>query len=243
MNATTEVLTTVSRPGFLLVCLVLSMGCISCASQPVTPPGRVNKVYREVLEQRHHHYRLKAGDTVTVQLYNRPGDLNQTDVIVLPDGRSDLFFMENIKLEGKTISEVQAEVKQRVAREAKDAEVSVLVTPFMERVHMVGQFERPATLDLSVRMTLHEAVSAVGGMRITGNTDYALLRRPYLNPQHPDSFRIDLNDESEQIFLLPGDQVLLERNWCASVVHYLQEYVFFIIGPSPLYYAAFWATI
>lgn len=235
-------MTTVSRPGVLLVCLTLSTVCVSCASQPVTPPGKVNDVYREVLEQRHHHYRLKAGDTVTLQLYNRPGDLNQSEVIVLPDGRSDLFFMENIRLEGKTIAEVQAEVKQRVAKEAKDAEVSIRVTPLLERVHMVGQYVRPATLDMTVRMTLHEAISEVGGLRITGNTDYALLRRPYLNPQHPDLFRIDLTDESEQIFLLPGDQVVLDRNWCANVVHYLQEYVFFIIGPSPLYLAAFVAA-
>ena len=77
-------------------------------------------------------------------------------------------------------------------------------------------------------------------MRITGDTDGALLRRPFMNPRFPDRFYIDLNDDSEEIMLLPGDQIVLGRNAVATVVHYIQEYVFGIFGTGSSF--AQWAT-
>jgi protein involved in polysaccharide export with SLBB domain len=214
---------------------------VSCC--PVVPPQRVNEIYREVLEQRHNHYKIKDGDTVTVKLYNRVGDLNQASVVVLADGRADLFFMDNMKLAGKTLAEVEAELKTRIAAEVRDAEVSVLVTPRGERVYMVGQFERPGFVDLTTKMTMHEAVSAVGGLRITGDTDYALLRRPFMNPWAPDLHRIDLNDETQDIFLLPGDQIVLDRTWLATVIAYIREYLFGWFPPYALPWAAMGVTM
>jgi protein involved in polysaccharide export with SLBB domain len=210
---------------------VLATVSVSCS---VTPPGQVNEIYKEVLLERHTNYKLKPGDRITIRLYNRAGDLNQTEVNILPDGRCDLFFMDNMKIEGKTIPQVEAELKARIADQVRDAEVSILITPYLERVHFVGQFERPGTVDLTVKMTLQEAISTSLGTRITGDTDYALLRRPYMNPRHPHRYRIDLNDESEEIFLLPGDQIILERNFAAGVINYLREFIFGVIPVNSL---------
>ena len=225
------------------ISVLVSFLAVAVSCCPVVPPQRVNEIYREVLEQRHNHYKIKDGDTVTVKLYNRVGDLNQADVVVLADGRSDLFFMDNIRLAGKTIAEVEAELKTRIAAEVRDAELSILVRPSLEKVHLVGQFERPLSIDLTTKMTMHEAVSAVGGLKITGDTDYALLRRPFLNPSHPDLHRIDLNDETEDIFLLPGDQIVLGRTWLATVLAYIREYVFGWFPPYALPWAAMGVTM
>jgi protein involved in polysaccharide export with SLBB domain len=212
--------------------LLFAGASVSCA---VTPPSEVNEKYRAVLEQRHNQYVLKPGDVLTIQLFARPDtDLNQPGMLVLPDGRSDLFFMHNHRLEGMSLPDVLAEYRTRIAEEFPDADPRIQVVPSDEVVYMVGQFERPATLPLRNRMTLQEAISAVNGMAITGDTDYALLRRPYLNPRHPDLFRIDLNDESEAIFLLPGDQVILQRNFAATAIAYLREFVFGVL-PGQLY--------
>lgn len=220
-----------TRIGFLSILTVLSASGISCS---VTPPSQVNDDYKEVLFDRHNNYKLKPGDRITIRLYNRAGDLNQTEVNILPDGRCDLFFMDNMRIEGKTITQVESELKARIADQVRDAEVSILVSPYLERVHLVGQFERPGTIELSVKLTLQEAISTALGTRITGDTDYALLRRPYMDPRHPMRYRIDLNDESEEIFLLPGDQIILERNFAAGVINYLREFIFGVIPVNSL---------
>jgi protein involved in polysaccharide export with SLBB domain len=222
-------------PRFWMSFAILALSLTSCA---VTPPSKINENYREVLYQRHNNYKIKDGDTLVIRLYNRPGDLNQTDVVVLPDGRCDLFYMDNVQIGGLTIPEVEKILKERIAQELPVMEVSIQVRPRAERVHLVGQFERPMSMDLTTKMTLHEAVSAAGGLRVTGDTDYALLRRPFMNPAKPDTYRIDLNDELEEIFLLPGDQVVLDRTFVAGFINYLREYVFGFIPTSPIPYAA-----
>lgn len=203
----------------------------SCA---VTRPEDINDAYRDVLDQRHNHYTLKEGDTVTIKLYNRPGDLNQSEVIVLPDGRSDIFFMDSHLFLGKTTAQLEAELKSAVADEVREAEVSIQVKARDEVVYLVGQFERPGAVTLTPRMTLGEAISSIGGLRVTGDTDYALLRRPFRDRQHPDLYRLDLNDEVAQLYLLPNDQILVQRTFLASVVNYIREYITSVFpGVSP----------
>jgi len=203
----------------------------------VTPPMEVNLAFKEVLDQRLNHYTFREGDTLEVKLYNREGDLNQTATI-LPDGRSDLFFMDDFRLVGKTIPQIEAELKARIIGEVRDPEISVRVKPLAEVAYLVGQFEKPGMVSLTTKMTLQEAISSVGGMKVTGDTDYALLRRPFRNTRHPDRFRIDLNDDSEAIYLLPGDQVVLGRTFLAEVVTYYREY-FLSLFPSGIpYYSA-----
>ncbi|MBI4603858.1 MAG: polysaccharide biosynthesis/export family protein [Planctomycetes bacterium] len=231
-------------PRFLrTTCLLGAVGAAGAlaSSCAVTRPEDVNRAYEDVLDQRHNRYVFKPGDQVSIRLYNRPGDLNQTDVLVLPDGKSDVFFMDGHLFLGKTVAELEAELKAKVAGEVRDAEVSIQVAPKDEVAYLVGQFERPGTVTLTTKMTLHEAVSSVGGTRITGDTDWALLRRPYRDPRHPELFRIDLNDEVEQVFLLPGDQVILNRTFLAGLINYLREYVFGILpgGASPTSYGSF----
>ena len=63
-------------------------------------------------------------------------------------------------------------------------------------------------------------------MLVTADTDWALLRRPFLDPKNPDIFRIDLNDQTESIILLPGDQIVVGRTFLGTVVIYLREYLF-----------------
>jgi protein involved in polysaccharide export with SLBB domain len=221
---------------------LLALVCASCA-YPVMPPSEVNRVYREVIAKRHDTYLVKEGDTITLRLYDRAGDLNQVDVVVLPDGRADLFFMNNVRLAGRTLAEIEADIKKGMESQVRDTDLSIVVKPATDKVYMSGEFERPGSVDLTVDMTLHEAISAVGGLKVTGDTDYALLRRTYVNPQHPDMYRVDLNDVTEEIFLLPGDQIHLDRNACATVVHYIQVYVLGIFGAAPISYATFAASV
>ncbi len=198
----------------------------------VISPSEINDMYRDVLRQRHSRYQLKEGDSISIQLYQHVEDsYNQPTSLVLPDGRSDLFYMHDVELAGKSIDELEKELRARMVQRwptfDTDNDVRIQVIPREESIYMVGEFARPGIVPLtSAKLTLHEAISHVGGLRITGDTDWALLRRPFGNPLNPALFRIDLNDESEELLLLPGDQIVLGRTALAGLIHYIREYVF-----------------
>lgn len=223
---------TTFRVGTSLLAVLFSGLGSSCA---VTPPSEINAKYAAVLQQRHDHYELKSGDSISITLYNLDGDLDQVKNLILSDGRTDLFHMHDIRIAGKTVAEFEAEVKEHLAEEFRNQvpDVKIQVIPSREFVYVHGEFERPVgQLALAPKMTLQEAISVAGGSRVTADTDWALLRRPYLDPRHPDLFRIDLNDESEALFLLPGDQIVLGRTFLASVAQYLHAYIFSIFTPA-----------
>lgn len=211
------------------LCLCFSFLGVSCA---VTRPSVINAKYADVFEQRHNHYKLKVGDSLSIRLYDLESDLNQADSLILSDGRSDLFQIPDYVLAGKTIDEVKEELKRGMAAEFRTRlpDVKIQVIPAPEFVYLVGEFQNPSQVPYTEKMTLQEAISVVGGLRVIADTDWALLRRPYLDPLAPDLFRIDLNDASEALYLLPGDQIVLGTTWLATIMVYLREYLFGVFG-------------
>lgn len=212
-----------SRLFFMLA--VATSGC------SVVSPGVINEKYREVLEQRHENYQIKAGDNINIEFYGVDDATLNQNVLVLPDGRGDVFFMGQSKLAGNSVPELEEAVRAGMADQLRPADIRIQVQPAAEAVFMVGEFERPGALPLTTKMTLQQAIAASGGVRLTADTDWALLRRPVLDPRHPDLFRIDLNDESEALYLLPGDQIILSRTTLASIVAYMRDYIFGIFPP------------
>ena len=218
----------------LLLVTLVPWVLAACA---VVPPQEINGKYRDVLDDRHNDYRIKFGDSLGIRVYGIDGDVNQENILVLDDGRTDLFWLHDYKVEGKTINELENEVITAYRTQGNieldlAGRIRIQVSPQGEIVYLTGQFERPGTQQLTTKMTLQEAISAVGGLRVTGDTDWALLRRPKLNARTPDLFRIDLNDESEGLFLLPNDQIHLGRTFLAGLFNYLREYVFSMFSQS-----------
>ena len=143
-----------------VLAIAVSALATSCA---VTSPGKVNDEYRAVIEQRHDHYTMKDGDSFQVELYNLEDGFNQTS-LVLPDGRSDLFYMNDFKFAGRTVDEVEREVTERLKGQVRDevTDVRVQVTPRPDTIYAVGEFYRPGSITLGTKMTLQEAVSRGG---------------------------------------------------------------------------------
>jgi protein involved in polysaccharide export with SLBB domain len=156
-----------------------------------------------------------------------PQELDQAEIIVRPDGRGEIFFLPDHLLAGKTIAELRGELEEKLRAQVREAVVSIQVRPRGEQVYLSGQFVQPRVVDLLPAMTLGQAVSAVGGTRVTASS--ALLHRPYRDPENPEVYRIDLDAENAILVLLPGDQIVLERTWCATLVAYWQEYILGLI--------------
>jgi protein involved in polysaccharide export with SLBB domain len=217
--------------GLLLLPGFLSFGC-STASTPI---HEINEKYRDVLEQRENHYKIKPGDAVSIRFYNQDIDLNQT-LLVLPDGRTDPFFMDDAVFAGKTVKELEDDIRKYYAQQIQNPEISVGITSAGETVIIEGQIVRqpPGPLPLTLRMTLVQAIGAVGGYKLTACLHSIVVRRPYLDPQHPDIFKVNLRDyeeSPEELFLLPNDQIIVQRNVIIVVRDYIDDYVWGFFPP------------
>ncbi len=226
--------------------LVLALVCLTTASCATHTAQEINEAYEAILEERHAQYVIKDGDMIEVSLYDPPsveGGLALQTGLVLPDGRTDLFFTPNHPVAGKTLEQFEPEVVEGIKDEAgRDPEVRIQVTPRVEFIHMVGQWEKPGDVELTTRMTLRDAIAKAGGDSVTGRPWKVLLRRSYSNQLHPDLYYVDIWDESEQIFLLPGDIIENDYNIVAMVITVMREYIFGVI-PSQIYSGAAAAAI
>jgi protein involved in polysaccharide export with SLBB domain len=224
--------------------LVLGWLTVGCS---ITPQHEINEKYRSVLAQRREQYKIKPGDKLTVRVFQDSGDLSPQSVIVRPDGRGDLFLLHDFRFAGKTVQEVVEELKEPYSGELANPEIIIDLEPKSEKIYLTGEFERPAAVDYQEGMTLQDALALGGGAKITSDSDYAVLRRRIgASPGESQWFRIDVYeferyDESpefrQEVVLLPGDHIWIEKNAFATVIAYLREYVFGIV-PTSLWGAA-----
>lgn len=224
-----------------LLLLALLGGLVSCLA---TSPQEINDKYKDVIYQRDTQYRIKPGDTIQIRFFNQETQFNQT-LFVLPDGRTDPFFMNHAIVMGKTVKEFEEDLQRLYQEQMKNAEISVHITPAGEVIYLRGAVARPATMPYTLKMTLSQAISNAGGYLDSASADEVILKRSYKNPRQPDYFVVNLYDTSEEIFLLPNDQIIVDRTWWIVVRDYLYEYVWRMLpgGTNPLYYLSAGAFI
>jgi len=216
------------------------LGLAACSSTPIQ---EVNERYRQVLLQRETEYRLKPGDSISLKFFNQDQEINQT-LLVLPDGRTDPFFMDDLVVAGKTVKQLEEDIRRYYADQVISSEVSVQIIPAGETIILEGEVVRPSTQPLTMKMTLMQALGNAGGYKLTACLHTIIIRRSFLDEKHPDVFRINLRkyaDVPEELFLLPNDHIIVERNWVILVQDYIEQYVWGFLPPFfsyPLGYLA-----
>jgi len=187
-------------------------------------PVKLNIDYKQVLQIRKSTgpYRLVAGDLLELQmpaivslLPEREGDdtepyrcrLDRSGQVVLP-------IIGNMKVAGKTLSEVEALVAEgyhpKYVRQ-KPSIVASVVEYHLSSVTMVGALKVPGTYGLrSNEMTLIAAIMKAGGITDEGATSIHISgpssdeKRPLVVPV------LDMNIPSRDAKLTEGDTVIIE---------------------------------
>ncbi|MGH9362765.1 MAG: polysaccharide biosynthesis/export family protein [Thermoanaerobaculia bacterium] len=218
------------RAAGLVLASFLGLLAPACRSTPI---HEINEKYKAALEDRLQNYRIKAGDSITLRIYNQDSELNQT-VFVLPDGRTDPYFMDDQVVAGKSVKELEADIKRFYADQVTNPEIFVGIAPSGETIILEGEVNRPMIMPLTLRMTLMQAFGQANGYRLTACLHTIIIRRSYLNPKNPDVFRVNLRkyaDIPEELFLLPQDHIIVEKNWWILIRDYVDEYVWGFLPP------------
>lgn len=213
---------------YRLLIIAFAIGIVSCTA---IPPSEINELYKDVIYQREAQYRIKPGDGFTISFFGSP-EYTQS-LFVLPDGRTDPFFMDDAIVAGQTIKELQENVKQFYAQQIREPEISLQIEPDHEAVYLHGAVITPGPQQMTLKMTLSQLLIAGGGYADTASIDDVILRRPYRNQRQPDVFRISLYDDSEELFLLPNDQIIVDRTYWIVFRDYLREYIWGILPFDP----------
>lgn len=121
-------------------------------------------------------YKFVAGDVVEFKFFYN-SELNES-MQIRPDGRVSLPLIGEFELQGKTVSSATSELQHLYAPILKTPALNVTVRSFAgQKIFVGGEVNRPATLNLSGRLTAPAAIFEAGGPRRTGSLAKVILIR------------------------------------------------------------------
>lgn len=148
-------------------CAQVAPGLPDAATQPPIPQAPTDAPYR-----------VQVGDVLSIRLYLSP-ELDE-DVTVRPDGRISTTLAPGIQAYGRTPDELAVALRPAYGRELRDPRVEVEVkTASPERIYVAGEVAAPGefTTAAGPGLTLLQAVSRAGGLRVSGDPDHVLILR------------------------------------------------------------------
>lgn len=135
------------------------------------------------------NYRIKPGDVVRVEVLEDAG-LNR-EALVLPDGRIALPLAGTVRVGGRSIDQVRADIVSKLSPNfASDPTVFVSLSqlaaprpsapaaaPRTDTIYILGEVNNPGMIELKPGTTVLQALAAVGGFSKFAATKRIQLRR------------------------------------------------------------------
>jgi polysaccharide export outer membrane protein len=155
-------------------------------------------------------YVIGASDVVRVTVWKDPN--LSTDVVVRPDGTVTLPLIGEVVASGRTATELQKEVSNRLSAFVKDAVVTVAIEEVNSyRFTVAGNVEHPGLFTSRYYLTVSEALALAGGPNRYASTSSMVIVRNGGGKIHriPIDYDAILSGESpeQDIVILPGDAV------------------------------------
>lgn len=160
-------------------------------------------------------YRIGAGDVLGVVVWKEP-EASVPDVTVRPDGKISIPLLGELEVQGRTTSELQKIIAQKLVPFIKDADVTVLVRSVQsEKIYVLGAVRREGAVKLTGPMTVLQALSEAGGM-----SEYAKRTKVYiLRMESGKQVKIPFNYKEvlsgkhpeQNILVQPGDTIVVPQ--------------------------------
>lgn len=122
-------------------------------------------------------YAVKPGDVLEISVWKEP-DLQRT-VLVRPDGAFSFPLVGEIDARGKSVSELNKIVADRLGKYIADAVVTVSLTEVKgNKIFVIGQVNKPGEFIVNPSVNVMQALSMAGGVTAFAATnDIKILRR------------------------------------------------------------------
>lgn len=155
-------------------------------------------------------YRIGREDVLDVSVW-RDADLSRV-VPVRPDGFISLPMAGELKAEGKTPKELEAEIKTALKAYVQDPKVTVIVHEVnATRVFVTGEVARPGAFPIRGKMSVLQALAMAGGFTDFANKGGLMVIR-HDGKGVPVDYADLVTDEDQaraDVWLAPGDTVVV----------------------------------
>lgn len=164
-------------------------------------------------------YLIGAGDVLNIFVWRNPEVSGS--FVVRPDGMITTSLVEDIKVSGKTPTELARSIEEILATYLRDPIVTVTVAnfvgPFSEQIRVIGEAAQPRAINYTQHMTLLDVMIQVGGLTEFADGNDAVLIRIENGKQNQYEIMIDelLKDGeiSANVDMLPGDIIIIPEAW------------------------------
>ena len=122
-------------------------------------------------------YTVNLGDILDISVWQWE-DLKAENVYVRPDGKISFPLVGDVQAVGKTLTEIDQDVTQRLSEFIKSPEVSVAIRKFGgKKVIVLGEVSGQGVYAPTGRSTILEVVALAGGFRETAVTSNVIVIR------------------------------------------------------------------
>ncbi|PCJ66595.1 MAG: hypothetical protein COA73_00885 [Candidatus Hydrogenedentota bacterium] len=126
-------------------------------------------------------YRLESGDKLALKFFNN-FELND-QILVGPDGNASLQLVGNIRLAGRTLSDVEGELVNLYDAHIVIPKLTLSLTEVStQRVFVGGEVARPGMYESDGGLTLVQAIFMAGGYSSTGKLSSVVVLRDNGDP-------------------------------------------------------------
>jgi polysaccharide biosynthesis/export protein len=196
---------------------LVPLALAGCAAGTQLPPASYSTAPIAPSED----YTIGPLDEITIHVWRNP-ELSADKVRVRPDGRLTIPLVQDIPAVGKTSTELQDYIAEKLSKYIQTPIVSVIVnTPegnFTQQVRVIGATAQPASLPYRANMSVLDAMIAVGGLSEFASGNRAKLIRLNRENGEQEEFRLRLSDlirrgdASANVLLMPGDTIIIPES-------------------------------
>lgn len=164
-------------------------------------------------------YLIGAGDVLNIFVWRNPEVSGA--FVVRPDGMITTSLVEDIKVSGKTPTELARSIEEILGTYLRDPIVTVTVNsfvgPFSEQIRVIGEAAQPQAINYTQHMTLLDVMIKVGGLTEFADGNDAVLVRIENGQQKQYDIMIDTllkdGEISANVDMLPGDIIIIPEAW------------------------------
>jgi len=228
----------------LLLALATQLGCSATTRHPVsTTFCPYTKQQKELWDNsRNARYHLRPGDRFQV-IFQYQSELNQKNVVVLPDGTATMVGVDVVPVTGLTVSQLDSLLTAYYARDYINPDLSVIIEQLGKReVYVLGQVKSPGLKQLSERGNgILQAIAMAGGFKESAHTSDVLLIRATDQGfvyRHVDLSHLEKNGllGPDVLDLQPYDIIYVPRTAVGDLVQFTQQ----ILGSTLKFTNLFW---
>ncbi len=154
-------------------------------------------------------YRLGPEDVIDVFVWKEP-ELT-TSVVIRPDGKISLPLTNEIVASGKTVPELQQEIKEKLKQFIDEPVVNVIVKQVNSlKISVLGEVRKPDLYRMKNQTTVLDAIALAGGLTEFAKKNVTVIRN---GPNGGGRIKVSLKgivEGGRPFYLQPGDTVYVE---------------------------------